>query len=350
MKARILDRKQEHFWDEFIQTHPLSTIHQSSAWGHFQEKIPFRGKYWILVLENNSQIVGGTMLIRHKMPKGLSWLYAARGPLLNHENTDEANLQMGKLLEVIRPIAKKEKSIFLRIDWPILKSQELHLKKFKPNRRGFQPDDTLILDLTMPENELLAQMKPKGRYNIRLAEKKGVKIHKTNLQNSQDFQKDLNAYFEILKQTTSRDGFHGHQKDYYEKMLLTLSAESPPKAALYMATYNGQSLGGLIVTYFKDTATYYYGASSNENRQLMAPYLLQWKAIEDAKNQGYKYYDFFGIAPEQSKNHPWQGVTDFKLKFGGQHISYQKPQEYPFKKFLYFIYCLYKKIKRLYNQ
>lgn len=347
MEARILDRQQEHLWDEFIQTYPLSTIHQSSAWGHFQEKIPFRGKYWIVVLEESLRIFGGTMLIRHKMPKGFSWLYAARGPLLNYENADESNLQMQKLLEAIKPIAKKEKSIFLRIDPPLKITK--NFADFIHDRHGFQPNDTLILDLKPAENELLAQMKPKGRYNIGLAEKKGVKIHKTNLQNPEDFKRDLDAYFKILKETTKRDGFHGHNKEYYEKMLLTLAAEKPPKAALYMGTYNNQPLGGIIVTYFKDTATYYYGVSSNENRQLMAPYLLQWQAMKDAKTQGYKYYDFFGIAPEQSQNHPWQGVTDFKLKFGGQQISYQKPQEYPFKRLLYLIYNIYKKTKRLYN-
>lgn len=362
MEVKILNKSWENFWEKFVSTHSLGTIHQAPSWGHFQEKIPSRGKYWIIVLEddlsktngqnrtNNLAIVGGTLLVRHQLPKGHCWLYCPRGPLLDY-HSKTSKQQMDLLLEEIKKIAKQENAIFLRIDPPLLAdpllSQQLlesgTFKNFHPTNSGFQPQHTLIIDLTKSEEEILNQMKPKGRYNIRLAEKKGVKIFK-----SENLSKDITEFYKLLQQTTKRDEFFSHNEQFYRTMIDTLQPSDQPYGAhssLYLASYNGQILAAVITTYFKDTATYYYGASSNEHRNLMTPYLLHWKIMQDAKAQGYKFYDLFGIAPENAKNHPWQGVTEFKHKFGGQEISYQKAQEFAFSKAKHLLYKLYKKIK-----
>ncbi|MBI2634136.1 peptidoglycan bridge formation glycyltransferase FemA/FemB family protein [Candidatus Peregrinibacteria bacterium] len=396
MQAKILDQSEENLWNEFIETHPLATIHQTPAWGHFQEKIPSRGKYWIVALFDNGKIVGGTLLIRHRLPKGYCWLYASRGPLLSdfHE-AKIASSHFALLVEKIKEIAKEENAIFLRIDPPVaieatvrvMLNSFQHLG-FHEVSHGFQPEHTLILDLTKSEEELLAQMKPKGRYNIRLAEKKGVTVEQSV---------DIEEFYGLLKKTADRDKFAVHDENYYRAMFETLSREN--LARLYLAKFNGEILAGAIVTYFKDTATYYFGASGNDHRELMAPYLLHWEIIKDAKNiichpeschpeschpeschpeschpeschpeschpelvsgshATITKYDFFGISPgnfaaqnfnstvPSGKPHPWSGVTDFKRKFGGREISYTKPLEYPFKKNLYRLYRLYKKIK-----
>ncbi len=356
MEARILDESEEHLWDEFIINHSLSTIHQTSSWGHFQEKIPQRGKYWIVVLENSahkdskSKIIGGTMLIRHSLPKGYSWLYMSRGPLINY-NSEKCAIQMNALIDAIKLLAKKEKAIFLRIDPPIKLSEKSnhkdHLKGFHITHSGFQPEHTLLLDLTKSEEELLKEMKPKGRYNIHLAEKKEVKIRTSDPANKTQFNKDIEAYFSMLKETTSRDNFSGHNKEIYKNMIEILAQKKLPNtlAKLYIAEYENTPIAAIITTYYKDMATYYYGVSGNSFRNLMAPYLLQWEAIKDAKKQGYKIYDFLGIAPSDAKNHPWKGVTEFKTKFGGHAVSYNPPQEFAFKKFLYLLYRLYKLVK-----
>lgn len=340
MKARILEKSEEHLWDKFIQKHPLATIHQASVWGHFQEKIPSKGKYWIIILEQDSKIIGGTLLIKQKLPKSHSWLYAARGPLLDY-NSKNIQEQMENLLTTLKTIAKKENAIFLRIDPPLEKEKKF--KGFYTIKYGFQPEHTLILDLKKTEEELLKLMKPKGRYNIRLAEKKGVEIIKVNPKDNKKFNAYVDNFYEILKETTQRDQFHGHDKDYYRMMIEMLSLSD--NAHLYLAEYNSEIIAGIIVTYFKDTATYYFGASGNKDRNVMAPYLLHWYAIKEAKVKNFKYYDFFGIAPSNAKNHPWQGVTEFKKKFGGEEKSYIKAQEYPFKKFLYLIYRIYKRLR-----
>lgn len=330
MQARILDRSEEARWDEFAATQPFASIHQCSDWGHFQAKVPSRGKYWIIVIEKDSQIIAGTLLIRHKIKGKYTWLYAPRGPLLNKEINPES--QLNELLKVISPIAEQENAIFLRID-PYYHHGKAPIHGFKFTKHGFQPQHTIILDISQPEEEILQQMKPKGRYNIRLAEKKGVKIHKS---------KDINAFFKLLEETTERDAFHGHGVNYYNEMLQALGED---KAALYLAEYDNEVVAGIIVTYFNETATYYYGASGNKHRNVMAPYLIHWEAIKDAKALNYKKYDLFGIAPENVENHPWKGVTEFKKKFGGEEHEYSPAQEKPFKKLLYFLYGIYKKLR-----
>lgn len=338
MKARILETTQEKLWKEFLTSHPLATIHQTPEWGHFQRKIPQRGKYWIVVLEEEGRITGGTLLVKHQLPKGLSWLYAPRGPLLKNPE------QLPQLLEAINSIAKTEKAVFLRVDPPeILFDQASqvaqpsgvttfphHFPGFHQISHGFQPEHTIILDLTKTEEEILRQMKPKGRYNIRLAEKKGIIIQKST---------DIGAFYTLLQETTSRDQFSGHDLTFYQSMLQEIPSQ------LYLAHYKNEVLAGIIVTYFKDTATYYFGASSNQRREFMAPYLIQWQAIKDAKAMGCTEYDLFGIAPAEVKNHPWQGVTEFKQKFGGQTVAYQKAQEFAFNKPMYAVYRLYKQFK-----
>ncbi|MFH1284760.1 MAG: peptidoglycan bridge formation glycyltransferase FemA/FemB family protein [Candidatus Peregrinibacteria bacterium] len=344
MKAKILEKSEEKLWENFARGNPISTIHQSLSWAHFQDNVSSRGKYWIIVLEENKKIIGGTLLVRHRLPKGFTWLYAPRGPLLDYSADVQA--QMDELLKAAKSIAKKENSIFLRIDPPLIKGSHPHktFKTFHETHTGFQPEHTLILDITQSEDEILKQMKPKGRYNIRLAEKKGVKIHVTKTSDKSSFSRDLEAFYDILSTTTKRDGFSGHDKEFYETMLQSLVPTR--NASLYLAEYEGKIIAGVIVTYFSDTATYYYGASSNEYRNVMAPYLLHWKIIKDAASDGFKYYDFFGISPEGAKNHPWRGVTDFKEKFGGQKISYFPPQEHAFRPFFYLLYRLYKFIRK----
>jgi lipid II:glycine glycyltransferase (peptidoglycan interpeptide bridge formation enzyme) len=309
-----------------------------------------RGKYWIVAIFENEKIIGGSMIIRHKIKKGYSWFYAARGPLLDYASKNIQE-QIGAIIKVLSPIAKKEKAIFVRID-PALKAEKFPTIASFKKAHGFQPDDTIILDITKTEEEILAQMKPKGRYNIGLAKKKGVTVQ---------VEKNVEAFCKILNETTTRDKFHGHEKDFYEKMLKTLAVDEKAEvyngaglradgsegasALLYLAKIEGKIIAGIIATFYKDTAIYYYGASSNEHRETMAPYLLQWTAILDAKARGLKHYDFLGVSPAGAISHPWAGVTEFKKKFGGEFVSYSPAHEYSFKKLHHLAYKALKKLR-----
>jgi len=371
MKAKILAKSEEVIWDEFVDKHPLGGIQQSSAWARFQGVMKGRGQYWIVAIIDEKtggpkkdapalKILGGTVVVRHKMPRGYSWFYGSRGPLLDYKNLTEKeiNTQVSLILEEIEKLSKLEHSIFLRFDPPILqkdiKKIPIPFKNFRKIREGFYPQDTLILDLTKSEEELLSEMKPKGRYNIKLAEKKGIKIEKYTASDTtkEELKKAIDDFYTLLGDTTTRDGFTRHPKEVYASMIENLTPEktshktkNPPQSILYLAKYEGTPIAGMIAVSYKNTTIYYYGASSNEYRNMMAPYLLQWHVIKEAKKNGFLVYDFMGISPENDQKHKLAGVTDFKNKFGGTRLTYVNPQEHAFKRLLYLAYKLKNMVK-----
>jgi len=313
----------------------LETIHQTKIWAEFRLATKCE-KYF----EIECGKVGIVFVQKMALPHGMCWLYCNRGPAFK----DFSKENISEFLKQIREIAKKENAVFVRIEPPFEKNSDegkeyeknISDARFKIAHASHQPVRTLVLDLSQTLDRILASMKQKGRYNIKIAEKKGVKIHES---------KDVESYYKILEQTLARDKFSGHKKDFYEKMLEILGSHHHAK--MYLAEYEKEIIAGMILTYYKDTAIYYYGASSNKNREVMAPYLLQWTAIKDAKERGFKHYDFLGIAPPDAKNHPWAGVTDFKLKFGGRTVEYVKAREFVFKPLWYRIIRIVKKIKRV---
>ena len=201
----------------------------------------------------------------------------------------------------------------------------------QPTKNDSNPKTSLILNLNQDEADLLLQMKPKGRYNIRVANKHGVTV---------ESDKQVDDFYALLLKTGDRDRFGIHPKSYYQNMLDSM----PENAQLLLAEYEGKVIAGGIFVYLDEWGIYYYGASDNDYRNVMAPYLIQWHAIKEAKERGCKYYDFLGIAPEHAKNHPWKGVTEFKKKFGGEVVNYPKAREIIIRPVWYWVYKLYKTI------
>lgn len=293
------DYKYRSFWQ-----HPL--------WDTFMQSVGRRTWHF----ENKE---ARAFVARHNMPLGLCWLEIPRGPLFK----DQTSLQ--KLLEDIRHVAEAEKAVFIRMS--SYEKLPLHLSDTSFDRH---PQASLIIDLNLSEEEILGQMKPKGRYNIKVAEKHHVKAEVSH---------DFDAFYNLLKKTGERDGFGIHSRQYYEKMLEVLGGN----AQLLIARFDQHVVAGGIFVYLDDWGIYYYGASDDRYRHVMAPYFLQWTAIKEAKKRGCRYYDFLGIAPEGQSNHPWQGVTEFKKKFGGQTVIYPKAKDLVLRPFWYY---LYKWVKR----
>ncbi len=290
---------------------------QHPIWGDFQKKIGH--KCWQLKVNYASALV-----IKHDLPKGLSWLEVPRGPLFRGKKG------INEILEKIAEIGKREKSIFIRLsNYEELAIENWSLKSVKSDHH---PITSLVIDLNQSEEELLRQMKPKGRYNIKVAQKNGVTVRQSQ---------DIKSFYSILRKTAHRDGFEVHPKSYYEKMLDSLDNY----VQLLVAEYKGKVIAGGIFVYLDEWGIYYYGASDNEYRNVMAPYLIQWEAIKEAKKRGCKHYDFLGISPENAKNHAWAGVTQFKKKFGGRVVKYPQAKEIILRPFWYWIYRIYKKIR-----
>lgn len=267
---------------------------------------------------------------------GLSWIWVPYGPV--GEDSSEIN----GILEELGEIAREERAIFARIEPPHGFSADSIAQKWPVSHtnKRFTPEHTLILDLDKSEQEILAQMKPKGRYNINIAKKHAVEVKV--FKNLKDVPlHDFGAFYNILEKTSQRDSFGIHPKYFYENLLKTLAPQN--SCSLFLAYRNEKVIAGIITVYYRDTATYYFGASDREYGNIMAPYLLQWEAICDAKKHGFKHYDFLGIAPSEAKNHPWAGVTDFKKKFGGREVKYPTAFDIIYRPF---VYKLMKVLKR----
>lgn len=168
------------------------------------------------------------------------------------------------------------------------------------------PLHTLMLDLSLSDEEILMQMKPKGRYNIKVAEKNGVVVKE---------EKDIKNFWKLMQETSKRDGFTSCKKHTYEDLLKAFGEN-----AILLSAYSPENeiLASKIFTVADGMAVYNYGASSSQNRKFMAPYLLQWHGMQWAKTRGATVYDFLGISPDDEDTHKLSSVADFKLKFGGQ--------------------------------
>ena len=214
-------------------------------------------------------------------------------------------------------------------------SEKISIVKTKTD---IQPPDTTLIDLTKSEDELLSAMRSKWRYNIRLAQKKGVVVRAYRARTDKadnpsldsDASRALDIFYELYKTTASRDGIAIHAKKYYEDLFaLSAAHKDAPLITVYIASHEGENLASIITLFSKSEAVYLYGASSNAKRNLMPAYLLQWTAICDAKSYGSAVYDFYGMPPSDDKNHPMYGLYLFKTGFGGRIVHRPGSLDFP---------------------
>ncbi len=320
----------------FLISHKFGSIHQSWDWGEFQKTIPGREPFWVVGVRKGKDIVGCALVIKMAMPFGKHWLISPRGPVCDYE--DQEVLEM--LFEECERIGKEEGCVYVRYEFPIAAedadlSSVFRRRKMRKAHAHHQPEDSLIIDISVDEEEILKQMKQKGRYNIKVAKKHEVKVKACGASDAA-----VADFYNLVKATTERNNFSGHNQRFYENMLKILGkgdGVKSPLAKLYVAEYDGEVIAGIIATFFGDEAIYYYGASGNEHRNVMAPFLLQWQAMLDAKELGCKSYDLFGIAPPNQPKHPWNKITQFKQRFGGVEVHYLPAREKVLRGFWYWV-------------
>lgn len=308
--------------DEFASGQKHSQFLQSACWGDFQEKECAVVYRWGIL--KDGKIVQAIQFFEKKLPFGICYFYAPRIGIKNLKN-DELIF----LINNIKKTAKDRGAVLFRFDPRNDQSDVKQLIKIKKTI-DVQPSKTTILDIGKTEEELLKAMHQKTRYNIRLAERKGVVVNRVGLDRFEDF-------WHLMEQTVNRDGFRLHNRKYYQDMLECGTG----LLTLFFAEHNGKVLAANIVAEFGDMATYVHGASSNEHRNLMAPFLLQWSVIKEMKTKGYKYYDLYGVDEEK-----WPGVTRFKRGFGGEEIIYPGTFDIIFDPTKYTIYKLARAIRR----
>lgn len=333
-------------WDAFVAAHPHAHILQTSAWGDLKSAFGWRAERVALV-EGNTPCAGALILYR-PLPLSLGLLaYIPRGPLVDWEQREE----VAALLAAAERAARARGALALIVE-PDLPDeprwQELLTSlglRFSP-LESIQPRRTLIVDIGRSEEEILATMRQKARYNIRLAGRKGVTVR-------EGMEADLPAFYRLMEVTARRDRFGIHPQAYYERAYHLFVPEG--RAALLMAEVEGEPVAGLMVFALPPRAWYFYGASGDAHREKMPTYLLQWEAMRWARARGCTEYDLWGIpdADEEvleaefsrRRDGLW-GVYRFKRGFGGRVVRSVGAWERPLRPARYWLYTLAARLRR----
>jgi lipid II:glycine glycyltransferase (peptidoglycan interpeptide bridge formation enzyme) len=329
MRFEKLDAKA---YTKIIQSYPKKKwpIEQSPAWGDFQHQVPGREYLGTFVLlKDDAPVALATLLQLHM--RGYSFVWINQGPVWLREPTATT---VKEVVDILRHLVKttcNNSPLFIRahLPSPTIGAVEAHSKALV--------EKTTIVDLTPPFEEVLARMNYGARRGMRNAEKARITVREVP---RDEAIANFATYYAILRETTSRSGFFGHPEQTYKTMLETLGEHARLFAAF---NQENKSIAWALDTVYAGHAIYYYGASNEEARRASAPYLMQIKIMEQLKTEGVKTYDFLGIG---SKNYPGlQGVTQFKLRFGGEVVDYTPIYDIPLNSLRYKLWVQAQKVR-----
>lgn len=338
---RFVDEKSKEEYKNFLEGHERCNFQQSLEWGKVKDS-------WtnevVLAEDENGNIIGSLSVLIRKIPIFGNLMYSSRGPVCDIH--DEKVLK--QLTDGVKELAKKYHAFVLKIE-PDIKSDDKEFReivtklgyKIKDDAKDFseeiQPRYVFRLDIKgKTEDEIFAGFHQKTRYNIRLATKKGVTVKEGTKEDLKDFHK-------IMVETGSRDGFIIRSLEYFEKMYDELA---PEHMKLLMAYYEGKPISGVIPIMYGNKTWYLYGASSNEYRNVMPNYLLQWEMIKLAISRGDDIYDLRGVSGVVDESHPQYGLYRFKKGFGAEFTEFLGEIYIPFKPMWYKLYKIAEKTFR----
>jgi len=330
---RLLKEEDKEKYKQFLEAHDRCNFQQSLEWGNVKTSWK---KEVIISEDNNGNIRGSLCVWIRKIPIFGNLMYSARGPVCDIYNEEVIK----DLVEGAKELAKKYKAFVLRVEPDILKSDD----KFRDiiSRNGFkikddskdfkdeiQPRFVFRLDIKdKSEDEVFSAFHQKTRYNIRLATKKGVVI-------KEGTREDLKDFHRIMVETGERDNFIIRSLQYFEKMYDEMA---PTHMKLLMAYHEDKPIAGIIPIMFGNKVWYLYGASSNQHRNLMPNYLLQWTMIKEAIERKADIYDFRGVSGVVDENHPQYGLYRFKKGFNAEFTEFIGEIYIPYKPIVYKLY------------
>lgn len=317
MAVELVSADEAVAFDGFVARAKRPEVLQSWGWGDLKAMtgwVPHR-----LFVRDRGNVVGACSLLERRIP-GIGVLcYVPRGPVLDWDDAEA----VARTLEGLRAFARERRAIALKCDPPVpahhravsqLLEHGFQRLETGPSFEGVQPLHVMHLSLAgKGESDLLAGMAPKTRYNIRLASRRGVRVREGTVA-------DLPVFYALLTETARRDGFLVRSLPYFEAMWRTVLARG--LGYLLMAEAGGEDLAAAIILQMGNTAWYLYGASSNHQRNRMAPYLVQWEAISRSLRSGCTLYDFRGVSGDLSPNNPLYGLYRFKQGFGAELVEY----------------------------
>jgi peptidoglycan pentaglycine glycine transferase (the first glycine) len=316
-------------WKAFLERFPNAHLLQTQAWGDL--KAAFGWDVVRLVAGDS-----GAQILFRRLPLGFSMAYIPKGPV--GEDWDP-------LWPEIDAICRQRRAVFLKVEADLWERETDQLwggappPGFHLSPHEIQPRCTLLVDLQPSEDQILAQMKQKTRYNIRLALKKGVVVRPSN---------DVSAFHQLMQVTSERDVFGVHTLEYYRQAYDLIVGGGG--CQLFFAEYQHEPLAALMIFKRGDRAWYFYGASSDLERNRMPTYILQWEAMRWARSQGCKTYDLWGVpdvdaeileANFTGRNDGLWGVYRFKRGFGGELLRAVPTWDWVYIPLLYKAYQWY---------
>jgi len=323
-------------WDAFIIDHPGAHLLQTPSWGGLKSAFG-----WEVVRVASDQV--GVQILFKPLWMGLTWAYIPKGPIGDDWET---------LWPLVDKVCRQRRSVFLKLEPDIWEDEVAKgsipgklgsgaFRKLYPSPHGIQPRRTTVVDLAGEDEDVLSRMKQKTRYNIRLAFRKGISVTNSD---------DVVRFFDLMQVTGQRDQFGIHSLEYYQT---AYNIHHPNgQCELFFAEYEGKLLAAVMVFAQGDQAYYFYGASSNQDRNLMAPYAVQWSAMRWARNKGCTQYDFWGVPDHElafleaeftKRNDGLWGVYRFKRGFGGDLKRTIGAWDRVFYPIFYFIYRIWVK-------
>lgn len=326
----VVECTSKNIWNEYVLLKENTPFHQMWEWGELEQQHGERVKRFQIKLGDTT--VGHAQVWYHRTPGNFWYAYMPRGPVFVGELADDH--KSAAVQALFAQVRRHHAPMFL-----LCEPYEVLPSGFGGEiARNRLPQHTRMINLSHPAESLLADMHSKWRYNIGLARRKGVEVF------IDDKAQELGAFLHLLKSTAERGGFSlPPQKHFYDMQEVFARQDSGIRMVLATAHVTGRAVAGVLLLCAGDTVTYLHGASANEHRSFMAPHLLHWEAMCFAKEKGYRFYDFWGVAPAGSaKEAQWSGITRFKTGFGGFEVMYPEAQQCVFRPFVSKLYTLYR--------
>ena len=298
-------------WDALAAAAPESGFMQSSAWRAFKRAEGYLTPRWGLF--EAGELKGGAGMLSYPAYGNEGFLICPDGPLLPWDDLPRARAGLRCLLAAAQEWASQHGGLGLRIEPRLTPPRPSLLRNGTRAPVDLNPIHSLMLDLTLSEAEIKAQMRPKSRYNLKLAERHGVQIIRS------EQMQDLPVFYSLFRDTAGRQDFFSEPYGFF----LNLSAALFPcrMAELFLANWQGETLAALLIVYFGGRATYLYGGSTNRHRNVMPTYALHWAAMQAARERGCVEYDLYGYDPFEQPDHLYAGFSRFKRQLGGKRVD-----------------------------
>ncbi len=334
LRCEIVTEDHREEYDGFVNRCPRGNVLQTSSWGQLKEHTGWSPELFA-VRDAGGDIIAGTMVLARRVPgMNVPILYSPRGPVIDPKDAEALEV----LASAVSEYGSDSGAIFWKVDpsWekegsrggPTLSDLGFRQVDTGDNFEGIQPRFVMQLSLKgRRKDEILAAMHHKTRYNIRLSGRRGVQV------GVGEDRSDMDAFYDILAVTSSRMEFGIRDRSYFHQLWEKIL--QPGLGRLFLAHYEGQLLAGTVALIGSDSVWYLYGASSNEHRNVMPNYGLQWAMIQWAMEQGCSVYDFRGVSGDLDPDNPLYGLYRFKKGFGAEFVELVGEYDLVFRPILY---------------